>query len=114
MSPHSIVFCFTLLFGLPVEATKLDGNRQSGELTALTATTLVVQGGDGPVEIPVQDRQDVWMTAPVGTAAPVQVRSTDETLWAGGHISIWAGELRLASDGLGGLRLSGDKGPAAL
>jgi len=105
MSISSVALCMSLLLGIPVEATQLDGNRQTGELTGITAAALIVEGASGPVNIPVGELQDIRLTQPEGPAAPLQVRLTDETLLAGEKVTIATGKLALTSDELGELTL---------
>ena len=109
MSMSSMVMCLCVLLGLPVEATRLDGQRASGELKGLTATALQVEGTSGPVEIPVSELQEVRLSATGGTLAPQQVRMTDEALLAGETVTISAGDLTLESAELGTLKLPVDK-----
>ena len=109
MSISSVVLCVSVLLGLPVEATRLDGQRTSGELKGLTGSALLIQGTSGPVEIPVTELQEVRLSATGGTLAPQQVRLTDETLLAGETVTIAAGTLTLASAELGTLTLPTEK-----
>ncbi len=103
MSFSSIVLCLTLFSGLPVEATKLDGSRQAGELTSLTEMAMKLEAASGPVEIPLAELQEVRLKAAEGTAAPLQVRLTDETLLAGENVTIATGQLTLVSEEWGTL-----------
>jgi len=105
MTISSLVLYLSLLCGLPVETTQLDGQLQSGELTGMTAAALVLEGTSGPVTIPVVELQEVRVTTPGGTAAPLQVRLTDETLLAGEKVTIASGKLTLASEEFGELAL---------
>ena len=105
MSISSAIVCFALLLGVPAEATRLDGNRQSGELKEITAEALVIEGTSGPVTIPAADLQDVRVNQAEGTAAPLLVRMTDESLLAGEKVAISAGKLKLTSSELGELSL---------
>jgi NPCBM/NEW2 domain len=109
MSIGSMVMCLSVLLGLPVEATRLDGQRASGELKGLTATALQIEGPSGPVEIPVSELQEVRLTATGGKLAPQQVRLTDEALLAGEKVTISAGALTLESAELGTLNLKTEK-----
>lgn len=109
MSISSVVICLSVLLGLPVEATRLDGQRTSGELKALTASALQIEGPSGPVEIPVTELQEVRLTATGGTPAPQQVRLTDDALLAGETVTIVAGQLTLVSAELGTLTLPTEK-----
>jgi NPCBM/NEW2 domain len=109
MSIGSIVMCLSVLLGLPVEATRLDGQRASGELKSLTTTALQIEGPSGPVEIPVSELQEVRLTATGGKLAPQQVRLTDEALLAGEKVTISAGALTLESAELGTLNLKTEK-----
>ena len=59
MSISSIGLCLSLLLAIPVEATRLDGNRQTGELTSLTTSALALEASTGPVEIPLVERREV-------------------------------------------------------
>ncbi len=109
MSISVVVVCLSVLLGLPVEATRLDGQSQSGELKGLTATTLQIEGPSGPVEIPVTELLEVRLAKTGGTLAPQQVRLTDEALLAGEQVTIIAGKLTLASAELGTLTLATEK-----
>lgn len=105
MSISSVIVCFSLLLGVPAEATRLDGNRQTGELKEITAEALVIEGTAGPVTIPATDLQDIRLNQPAGAAAPLLVRMTDESLLAGEKVSISTGKLKLTSSELGELSL---------
>ena len=109
MSISSMVIYLSVLLGLPVEATRLDGQRASGELKGLTATALQIEGPSGPVEIPVSELQEVRLTATGGKLAPQQVRLTDEALLAGEKVTISAGGLTLESAELGTLNLKTER-----
>ena len=109
MSISSALFTLVLLAGLPVEVTRLDGSRQSGELVGLSATALRIDGTAGPVEIPVTELQEVQLPAADDPAAPLVVELTDETLLAGEGITIEGGQLKLSSQQLGELSLSTDR-----
>ena len=109
MSISSIGLCLSLLLAIPVEATRLDGNRQAGELTSLTTSALALEATSGPIEIPLVELQEVRLTTPAGTPAPLQVRLTDETLLAGEKVTITAGKLTLTSEELGPLTLATDQ-----
>ncbi len=109
MSICSVVICLSVLLGLPVDAIRLDGQRTSGELKALTAAALQIEGPSGPLEIPVTELQEVRLTATGGTPAPQLVRLTDDALLAGETVTIVAGKLTLVSAELGTLTLPTEK-----
>ena len=109
MSISSMVVCLSVLLGLPVEATRLDGSPQSGELKSLTKTVLQIESPSGPVEIPVAELEEVRLTSSSGSLAPLVLRLTDESVLAGETVTIEAGKLTLLSAELGTLTLSTDK-----
>lgn len=109
MSINSVVVCLSMLLGLPVEATRLDGVPQSGELKGLSKTVLQIESPTGPVEIPVAELQEVQMTAATGQLAPLVVRLTDDAVLAGETVTIVAGKLTLLSAELGTLTLPTEK-----
>ncbi len=109
MSFSSVAICLSLLLGLPVEATRLDGARQSGEFVGLTAAVLQLEGASGAVEIPVSELQDVQLNAAGGTPAPLQVGLTDGTLLAGETVTAATGKLALESAELGTLTVPIEK-----
>ena len=109
MSISSLVVCLSVLLGLPVEATRLDGNPQSGELKSLSKTVLQIESPSGPVEIPVAELQEVRINASGGSLAPLVVRLTDEAVLAGETVTIEAGKLTLLSAELGTVTLPTDK-----
>ena len=105
MSIISVVVCMSLLSGLPVEVTRLDGNRLSGELQGLSDTALKIEGTNGAIEIAVTDLQQIQLTAAGGAVAPLQVRLTDESLLGGEKVAVAAGKLTLDSVELGSITL---------
>lgn len=105
MSFSSVAICLSLLLGLPVEATRLDGARQSGEFVSLTAAALQLEGASGTVEIPVSELQEVQLNSPGGTTAPRQVGLTDGTLLGGETVTAATGKLTLESAELGTLTM---------
>lgn len=109
MSISSMMVCLSVLLGLPVEVTRLDGNPQSGELKGLSKTVLQLESPTGPVEIPVAELQEVRLTSVTDRLAPLVVRLTDETVLAGESVTIVAGKLVLLSAELGTLTLPTDK-----
>ena len=109
MSISSVLVCLSVLWGLPVEATRLDGARTSGELQGLSATALQIEGPNGPVEIPVTELQELRLTKTGGALAPQHVRLIDEALLAGETVTVTAGKLTLVSAELGTLTLPTDK-----
>jgi hypothetical protein len=94
----------SLLTALPVEATRLDGQKQSGELNGLSATSLQLQSTSGAVEIPIRDLQELKLgsTAP---AAPLQLQLVDQSTLGGETLSVAAGILTLESAELGSLKI---------
>lgn len=106
MSISSVIVCVSLLLGVPAEATRLDGNRQSGELKEITAEALIIEGASGPVTIPATELQEIQLNQPAGTAAPLLVQTVDESLLAGEKVAISAGKLKLTSSELGELTFS--------
>ncbi len=109
MSISSMVVCLSVLLGLPVEVTRLDGSPQSGELKNLSKTMLQIESPSGPIEIPVSELQEVRLSSAAGSLAPLQVRLTDEAVLAGETVTIEAGKLTLLSAELGTLTLPTDK-----
>lgn len=109
MSISSAVVCFALLLGVPAEATRLDGNRQSGELKEITVESLVIEGANGPVTIPATELQEVQLNQPAGPPAPLLVRMTDESVLAGEKVTISTGKLKLTSGELGELILPAEQ-----
>ncbi len=108
MSISSVVICLAALLGLPVEVTRLDGQRTSGELLSLSPTILRIAEISGPVEISVTELQEIRITTVGSIPAAQQVRLIDETLLAGESVTIVAGKLTLVSAELGTLTVPTD------
>ena len=98
----------SLLGASPVEATRLDGQKQSGELKALSATSLQMEATTGAVDIPLSELQDLKL----GTAtqsAPLQVQLVDLSVLGGEKLTVAAGNLTLESTELGTLKIPTDR-----
>lgn len=94
----------SLLAALPVEATRLDGQKQSGELQSLSPSTLQLQSTSGAVEIPTSDLQELKLGS-AAPAAPLQLQLVDQSILGGEKLSVAAGVLTLESSELGTLKI---------
>lgn len=102
---HSIMLSLLLVTGAPVEVTRLDGTRLTGELHLLNTTSLQLSGPEGILDLPVTELQGIELGTSSGSPAPMQVRLTDDSLLTGESVSVAEGTLSLTSQELGSVEL---------
>lgn len=108
MSVSAWLVCLSLVAASPVEATRLDGQKQAGELQGLTTSSLQLKAPNGSLEIPVSDLQELKLGT-AGTAAPLQAQLTDQSLLTGEKFSVAAGVLVMEAAELGSVKLPTDR-----
>lgn len=104
MSISAWLVGWSLIAAVPVEATRLDGQKQSGELKTLNAETLELVASSGPVSVPVNDLQEIRFKS-AGAASGLDVQLVDDSILKADKVAVASGLLTLEDDELGNLKI---------